>query len=262
MMHSLTGYISQKKKVLNIYFTAGYPKLNDTEIILKALEEGGADLIEIGIPYSDPVADGPVIQRSNAIALENGMNVKLLLSQIKNYNISRTDNQKKAPIILMGYFNPIMQYGVELFCQHAHEAGVAGLIIPDLPLDEFRAYYQKIFFQNQLATIFLITPETTEDRIFEIDQLTTGFIYAVSTFGTTGTKVDLNNQKEYLSRIQKMSLKNKVLVGFGISLSADFEFACQYAHGAIIGSAFIQAISMSGDLEINSKLFINSILLN
>lgn len=261
-MNNLAEYIGKQKDLLNIYFTAGFPELPDTEKILNALESSGAHLIEIGIPFSDPVADGPVIQQSNSIALHNGMNLKLLLQQIKNYHSERKDSSIYKPKILMGYLNSIESYGLEPFCRDAQSAGISGIILPDLPIEEYKSTYQKYFEKYQLASIFLITPETADERILEIDQLTSGFIYAVSTFTTTGAPINLAHQQEYLKRIAALPLKNKILIGFGIRSHQDYKMATTYAQGAIVGSAYIQAIAQSENIFDTTQEFINSILFN
>lgn len=247
---------NKSERVLNVYFTAGYPKLNDTASILEALEKSGADLIEIGIPFSDPIADGPTIQESNGIALENGMTLKLLLEQLKDIR-----SKVSVPIILMGYINPIVQYGIEAFCQKCEEVGVDGLILPDLPMFEYLEIHKPLFEQHGLFNIFLITPQTSEARIREIDDNSKGFIYMVSSASTTGAKTGISNAQEaYFERINGMKLKNPTLIGFGISNKETFDKACKNANGAIIGSAFVKAISDSMDLPKDIENFTNSII--
>ena len=232
------------KNILSVYYTAGFPKLNDTVVIAKALEDAGADLIEIGIPFSDPVADGPVIQESNKIALDNGMTLKLLLEQVDYIR-----KQVKLPIILMGYLNPVLQFGVEKFCKDAAAAGVDGLILPDLPLLEYETEYKAIFGQFGLKNIFLISPTTSEDRIRKIDEASSSFIYAVSASSTTGAKNGFSSEQEdYFTRLQKMKFKNPFLIGFGISTRETFRKASEYSAGAIVGSAFIQLLKQAKDL--------------
>ena len=229
----------KKSNVLSIYYTAGFPDLGDTLKIAEELERAGADMLEIGFPYSDPVADGPVIQASSKQALENGMDLKLLFQQLKDLR-----KTVSIPILLMGYVNPMMQFGVENFCKACAEVGVDGCIIPDLPMVEYEEFYQDIFKKYNLSNTFLVTPQTSEDRIKRIDELTTGFIYLVSSAATTGKKLQLSQTTEdYFSRVAAMNLKNPVVVGFGINNKAAFEKACQYASGAIIGTAFVNAIS-------------------
>ena len=245
----------RKKGILNVYFTAGYPTLNDTLSIAKSLEVAGADMIEIGIPFSDPVADGETIQKSNNSALKNGMSLKLLFDQLEDL---RTNVQ--IPVILMGYVNPVLQYGVKNFCKRCQEVGVDGVILPDLPMELYQKEYRKYFDDNGLKMIYLITPQTSEDRIHLIDQATDGFIYMVSSASTTGGKKDISSkQKNYFNRIRSMNLLNPTLIGFGISDAESFSQACEYANGAIIGSAFINAISNTENLDAVIKSFIQSI---
>lgn len=246
---------SEAKNILSVYYTAGFPALNDTVEIAKSLEKAGADIIEIGIPFSDPVADGPVIQQSNKVALDNGMNVKLLLQQVKEIR-----KQVKLPIILMGYLNPVLQYGVENFCKDAAAAGVDGLILPDLPLHEFETEYKTTFNDYGLTNVFLISPTTSEKRIRQIDEATNSFIYAVSSSSTTGAKNEFTDaQKDYFRYLHQLKLKNPFLIGFGISNASTFAQACDYSSGAIIGSAFIRLLAESKDLSGDIKNFITSI---
>ena len=246
---------AKPKNILSVYYTAGFPKLNDTGEIAKALEDAGADIIEIGIPFSDPVADGPVIQASNKVALDNGMNLKLLLEQV-----SEIRKNVKLPIILMGYINPVLQYGIEKFCKDAAAAGVDGVILPDLPLLEFETEYKTIFDQNGLKNIFLISPTTSEDRIRKIDDASNSFIYAVSASSTTGAKAGFSSEQEdYFKRLQDMKLKNPFLIGFGISNRETFLKAGKYARGGIIGSAFVNTLGKNGNLSENISQFINEI---
>lgn len=246
---------AKKENILSVYFTAGFPKLNDTVEIIQQLEKNGVDLIEIGIPFSDPTADGPTIQKSNEIALKNGMNLNLLFEQLKAIRES-----VKIPLVLMGYFNPVYQFGVELFCQKCAEIGIDGVILPDMPLNEFELHYKEMFTQNNLYNVLLITPQTSEVRVKQIDAASEGFIYMVSSSSTTGSGKKVEDfQLDYFERIQQMSLKNKRLIGFGISDNATFTNACKYASGAIIGSAFIKALSTQGNLEENISRFVKSI---
>lgn len=247
---------SQKQNdILNIYFTAGYPNLESTVDILNALQKYGADMVEIGMPYSDPLADGPVIQQSSSLALQNGMTIQKLFEQLKN---CRDDFH--LPLILMGYLNPVMQFGIEKFCQQAKLAGADGIILPDLPVYEFENEYKKHFEDSDLDFIFLITPETSEERIRKIDELSTGFIYAVSSSSTTGNNKEIGKQEEYFLRLQKMNLKNPVLIGFGIKDKQTFRTACKYSNGAIIGSAYIRALQNSAGIEETTKQFLDNIL--
>lgn len=248
-------FAKKKKNVLSIYFTAGFPKLKDTEIVLKSLQHHGADMIEIGMPYSDPLADGTVIQNSSMKALQNGMTIKTLFEQLNS-----CVGKIHVPLILMGYLNPVLQYGFEKFCVDAKNAGVSGIILPDLPIQEFESEYQKIFKKNNLDFIFLITPETSEARIQKIDSLSNGFIYAVSSSSVTGRDTNLNSREKYFQRIKSMNLKNNVMIGFGIKDHKTYAQACKYASGAIIGTAYIQAIENSDVIDSETKKFLNSIL--
>ncbi len=232
-------FAKKKNNILSVYFTAGYPQLNDTAEIIKTLSDEGIDMIEIGIPFSDPMADGPVIQRSSQRALENGISQKLLFEQLRDIR-----TQTDIPLILMGYLNPAMQFGFENLCKTAREIGIDGLIIPDIPLEEYESDFRPIVEKYNLAFIPLITPETSEERIRHIDDITSGFIYMVSSASTTGVQSSFAGSKEdYFRRIQAMKLKNPTLIGFGISNKETFDTACQYAQGAIIGSAFINALN-------------------
>ncbi len=240
---------------MSVFYTSGFPQLHDTVIIAKALEDAGADIIEIGIPFSDPVADGPVIQASNKVALDNGMNLKLLLEQVREIR-----KQVKMPIILMGYINPVLQYGIGNFCFDAASVGVDGVILPDLPLHEYESEYKTLFEQNGLRNIFLISPTTSEERIRKIDQATDGFIYAVSASSTTGARTGFSAEQEnYFKKLKGMKLGNPLLIGFGISTSETFHKASDYSAGAIIGSAFIKLISASKDLQTDIKDFVSAI---
>lgn len=245
----------KKDHVLNIYCTAGYPQLDSTLPVMQALQENGADLIELGMPYSDPLADGPVIQASSAVALANGMTIKTLFEQLKDMRSSIT-----VPVILMGYMNPVLQYGFEKFCKDAAAAGVDGLILPDLPEYEFQTEYGAIIKKYGLDFIFLVTPETSEERIKRLDALSTGFLYAVSSSSTTGKDKDMSGVSSYLQRLKAMQLNNPVLVGFGIKDKASFEAASQYARGAIIGTAFIKALENKTDVPQAVKQFLNTVL--
>jgi tryptophan synthase alpha chain len=233
---------TKKENILSVYFTAGFPKLNDTVEIIQELEKNGVNLIEIGIPFSDPTADGPTIQRSSETALKNGMSLKLLFEQLKEIRQS-----VKIPLILMGYFNPVMQFGMEQFCEKCNETGIDGVILPDLPLEEFESQYKEYFTKNNLHNILLITPQTPEARIRQIDAASGGFIYMVSSASVTGAGKKVEDfHQDYFERIQQMNLKNPRLIGFGISDRSTFDNACKYASGAIIGSAFVKALQ-SGD---------------
>lgn len=247
----------KKKNILSVYFTAGFPNLNDTTTIINELEKNGVDMIEIGMPFSDPLADGPTIQRSSEIGLGNGMNIKLLFEQLKNFR----NGTSEIPLILMGYLNPVLQYGVDQFCKDASVLGISGVIIPDLPLQEYLDEYKIIFEKYNLKNIFLITPQTSEARIRLIDENSDGFIYMVSSASTTGVKNEIGSEQEqYFKRIKVMDLKNPTLIGFGIHNQQTFSKACEYANGAIIGSAFIKAIENSIDLQTDIDIFVNNIL--
>ena len=249
---------TKKENILSVYFTAGFPNLNDTVKLIQQLEKNGVDLIEIGMPFSDPTADGPTIQHTSEVALKNGMSVKILFEQLKE--IRKSVN---IPLILMGYFNPVLQFGVEEFCKKCHEVGIDGTILPDLPLDEFEQNYREIFAQNNLHNILLITPQTSEKRIRQIDEASSGFIYMVSSSSTTGAGKKVEDfQRDYFERIQQMNLKNPRLIGFGISDHATFTNACKYANGAIIGSAFVTSFSEKLTIEESISSFINRILLS
>lgn len=243
------------KNVLSIYFTAGFPRLDDTGETLAALQKYGADMVEIGMPYSDPLADGPVIQHSSTTAIHNGITIKLLFEQLKGCR-----NNIHIPLILMGYLNPVMQYGVERFCMEAANVGIDGIILPDLPLHEYETEYRVIFQKYNLDFVFLITPETSEERIRRIDEASNGFIYAVSSSSITGKEKNLEAQAGYFQRLVKMNLKNRILIGFGIKDYYTFSAACKHASGAIIGTAFIRAIENSVNIEADTQKFLNSIL--
>lgn len=249
-MSRIKELFEKKKNILSIYYTAGYPGLNDTVKIAEILEQSGADLLEIGFPYSDPVADGPTIQASSKQSLDQGMDLKLLFEQLK-------DLRKKVsiPVLLMGYVNPVLQFGIENFCKACVEVGVDGCIVPDLPMVEYEELYQTIFEKNGLSNIFLVTPQTSTDRIRKIDGLSTGFIYLLSSSATTGQHLQVSeNTESYFSRIAEMKLKNPTMIGFGINSKETFDKACQYANGAIIGSAFVKALDPD-DLSGSVKAF-------
>jgi|SRR6218665_376468 len=255
-MSRITDLFAKKNKnVLNIYCTAGYPHADSTMRIIKSLEQYGADIVELGMPYSDPLADGPVIQESSTIALSRGMTIKKLFEQLKVLR-----QQSKIPVILMGYMNPVMQYGFGKFCADAAAVGVDGLILPDLPEYEFETEYGAIIKKHGLDFIFLVTPETSADRVRKLDSLSTGFLYAVSSSSTTGSDKNMADTSAYLQRLGAMNLKNPVLVGFGIRDRASFEAASRYANGAIIGTAFVKALGGSKDEEQVVKEFLGAVL--
>lgn len=242
----------KKKNLLNIYFTAGFPQIDSLPIILESLEKAGADLVEIGIPYSDPLSDGPTIQQSNSIALKNGISLELIFEQLES-------SSSTIPKIMMGYFNSVLQFGMRKFCEKCAQNGVSGVILPDLPIDIWEQQYKSLFEEFRISAIFLISPETSEERIRMIDEKSTSFIYAVSSAGTTGTKKGILGAEGYLKRIQGLQLKNPVLVGFNIGSREDFEFACRFTNGGIIGSAFIKHIKESRDLTNDIIQFIDFI---
>ena len=252
-MNRINKVLKEKKNILSIYFTAGYPNINDTEEIITKLSECDVDMIEIGLPFSDPLADGPTIQESSTIALNNGMNSIKLFDQLKEIR-KKTD----IPLIIMGYFNPLLQFGVEEFCKKCNTVGIDGLIIPDLPVEIFEKDYKHIFDENNLLNMFLITPQTSNERIRFIDKVSKGFIYMVSSFSITGAVNSFDeNQKKYFKRINSMDLNSKLLIGFGISNNKTFLDAIKNSRGAIIGSAFIKFIKNNG--KENIAEFINSI---
>lgn len=241
-MNRINKKLQEDKKLLSIYFTAGYPKLNDTVAVIQNLEKSGVDFIEIGLPFSDPLADGPTIQESSTAALENGMTSEVLFKQLKD--IRKTVS---IPLIIMGYFNPMMQYGVEAFCEKCAEIGIDGLIIPDLPLQDYNENYKTIFEKHGIINVFLITPQTSNERIHFIDTISKGFIYMVSSAGVTGAKKSFGNtQQTYFDRIAAMKLKAPQIVGFGISNAETFKQATSKTKGAIIGSAFVKHLTEKG----------------
>lgn len=241
-MNRISETLSKEDKLLSIYFTAGFPNINDTVSILKQLEEAGVDMIELGLPFSDPLADGPTIQESSTQALRNGMTTDKLFEQLKDVR-----KHVSIPLIVMGYFNPMMQYGVERFCQKCQEVGIDGLIIPDLPVDVYHENYQELFQQYGLLNMFLITPQTPDERIRYIDKVSEGFIYMVSSAATTGAQNSFGDvQTEYFKRIGAMNLNAKLLVGFGISNAETYQAATAHSKGAIIGSAFIKHLEKNG----------------
>jgi tryptophan synthase alpha chain len=247
-MNRINKTLEQNKKLLSIYFTAGYPKLNDTVSIIQELEKNGVDMIEIGLPFSDPLADGPTIQESSTHAIENGMTTSLLFEQLANIRES-----VKIPLIIMGYFNPMMQFGMEKFCQKCAEVGIDGLIIPDLPLDVYETEYKTLFEKYGLKNIFLITPQTSNERIAQIDAISDSFIYMVSSAAVTGSQSGFGDeQMNYFKRIADLNLKNPQIVGFGIKDNETFNQATKYQNGAIIGSAFIKFLKTNKITTINN----------
>ena len=254
-MSRLQQLFQEKKSgILNIYCTAGFPQLDSTLPVMSALQEYGADIIELGMPFSDPLADGPVIQHSSTVAIANGMTIRKLFEQLQGFR-----NKIHLPVILMGYMNAVLQYGFEKFCTDAAAAGVDGLILPDLPEFEFETMYRPVIELHGLDFIFLVTPETSPERIRKLDSLSSGFLYAVSSSSTTGTDGGQSDITDYLGRLREMQLKNPVLVGFGIRDKSSFDTVCQLADGGIIGSAFIQALENSKDVNASTKNFLSSI---
>ena len=241
-MNRINKVFNKKKNLLSIYFTAGFPDINDTLKIIQELDKSQVDMIEIGLPFSDPLADGPTIQKSSEKALSNGMTTNLLFDQLKDLR-----KISDIPVVIMGYFNPILQYGIEKFCSNCKDVGIDGLIIPDLPADIFKKNYKIIFEKYKLNMMFLITPQTSNERINLIDDLSKGFIYMVSSYSVTGAKDSFDKyQIEYFKRIKKLNLSNPLLIGFGISNKKTFQTACQNSNGAIIGSAYIKYIENHG----------------
>jgi len=251
----------KQRNVLNVYCTAGYPQLNSTVEVMRALQNNGADIIELGMPYSDPLADGPTIQASNGVALHNGMTIEKMFEQLQDFrNTPDEKNAIRIPVLLMGYMNPILQYGFEKFCRQAAELPVDGLILPDLPEHEFETLYGDIIKEYGLDFVFLVTPETSEERVRRLDALSTGFLYAVSSSSITGSDKDFSAVETYLQRLQSMQLNNPILVGFGIKDKQTFQSACKYANGAIIGTAYIKALEHTDDVNEATRQFLGSVL--
>ena len=248
----------KQNKILSVYFTAGFPQLEDTLSVLKALQQSGADMIELGMPYSDPLADGPVIQHSSTIALQNGMTIEKLFQQLQGFRSG--PDKVVVSVLLMGYMNPILQYGFEKFCAAARDVGIDGLIVPDLPDYEYETEYGAIIKKNGLDFIFLVTPETSKDRVKKLDELSHGFLYAVASSSTTGRDKNMVDVKSYLQKLKTLDLKNPVLVGFGIKDKQTFEAACENANGALIGTAFIKALENAGDVKSATKKFVDSVI--
>lgn len=257
MLNRLTKLFENKREnLLTVYFTAGYPKLDDTETIICSLAESGTNIIEIGIPYSDPLADGPVIQESGMAAIDNGMTLQVLFNQLTDI---RTKTQ--VPLILMGYFNQLLQYGVDKFLDDCVKTGIDGLIIPDLPLMEYEQFYKDKLTDRNISISFLITPQTEESRIHKVDALSTGFIYVVSDSSITGMKTGISSQQiSYFERIKSLQLSTPQLIGFGISDRESYLTASKYANGAIIGSAFIKHLKGKNEVDKATEDFINLIL--
>ena len=247
-MNSIQELFQEKdKNLLSIYFTCGYPKLDDTTSVILALEESGVDFIEVGLPYSDPLADGPTIQESSHKALENGINLDVIFEQLKTIK-----GINKTPLVAMGYLNQLLKYGEDKFCEACVACGIDTVILPDLPMVEFENHYQQLFEKYGITNVFLITPHTSEDRIRKIDAYSKAFIYVVASASITGAKGEISNsQIEYFERIKGMNLKSKLVIGFGISDKSTFDTACRYSNGAIVGSAFIKHIGDTGVEKIN-----------
>jgi tryptophan synthase alpha chain len=255
-MNRIDNVFKEKRgNILSVYFTAGFPALDSTVRIAKALENSGADMIEIGMPFSDPMADGPVIQHSNDVALRNGMSLKLLFEQLKNFR-----NEVRIPVLLMGYLNPVIQFGIENFCRKCSEAGIDGVILPDLPPDVYDAEYRDTFQKHNLYNILLISPQSSGERIHEIDAISRGFIYMVSSSAVTGGRRNFSDvQLAYFSRVSELGLRNPQLIGFGISDHETFADACHFSAGGIIGSAFVKMLDQEGESEERIRQFVTSI---
>jgi tryptophan synthase alpha chain len=246
---------NKKENILSIYFTAGYPEVGATLRIAEALEKAGADFLEIGFPYSDPLADGPVLQNSSQVAIENGMTLQVLFEQLKELR-----SRVSIPILLMGYVNPMLQFGVANFCKAAADAGIDGVIVPDLPLYEYEELYKDEFIKNGLSNIFLVTPQTSPERIKKIDDLSNGFIYLLSSSSTTGRALDVSDAiGDYYKKVKAMNLKNPLIIGFGISDATSFKRASLYANGAIVGSAFVKTLDNKEDYLSHIPEFIRKI---
>tara|TARA_S200000501_G_scaffold374079_1_gene422803 strand:- start:177 stop:941 length:765 start_codon:yes stop_codon:yes gene_type:complete len=241
-MNRIKKKLKQSEDILSIYFTVGFPCLNDTVQIIKELDTSKVDMIELGLPFSDPLADGQTIQNSSKIALANGMSTQLLFEQLIDIR-----NHTDIPLIIMGYFNPIFQYGIDLFCKKCKEVGIDGLIIPDLPPEIYISDYKKFFQQNDIINIFLITPQTSEDRINYIDSISDGFIYMVSSSSITGGENSFTKENiDYFNRIKNLKLKSPKIIGFGISNRETFLIVNKHSSGCIIGSAFIKHLEKNG----------------
>lgn len=254
-MNRLNTLFNKKQNLLSVYFTAGFPQLNDTMSILQALQDAGTDFVEIGMPFSDPLADGPVIQASSAKALQNGMSLNVLFEQLKD--VRKTIS---IPLVLMGYINPMLKFGVEKFISKCEETGIDGLIIPDLPFELYNEQYRTLFEKSNISNIFLITPQTPEERVKMLDQNSSSFLYMVSSAAVTGATTGLSQfQIDYFKRINSLNLKTPRIVGFGISNNDSYRQVCQHAHGAIVGSAFIKTLEKSCNLKEDINSFIGSI---
>jgi tryptophan synthase alpha chain len=253
-MSRINNILKENKQLLSVFFTAGFPKLNDTETIVKSLESNGVDFLEVGLPYSDPLADGPTIQHSSSIALKNGINLDIIFNQLEALK-----DTIKIPLVLMGYLNQVIKYGEVKFCKRCKECGIETVIIPDLPMIEYESHYQQLFANYGITNVFLITPQTSEERILKIDKITNAFIYVVASSSITGAKGEISSKQiAYFERIKKMNLKSTLIAGFGISNKTTFNTACKYVNGAIIGSAFINFLQENGTETISK--FVEKIL--
>jgi tryptophan synthase alpha chain len=248
-----TLFKNKPRGILSVYCTAGFPHQDSTLPVMQALQDGGVDMIELGMPYSDPLADGPVIQASGMIAIDNGMTLTLLFEQLRGFRESI-----RVPVLLMGYLNPVLQYGFERFCADAASVGVDGIILPDLPMHEFATTYSSILKRQNLHFIFLVTPETPDARVRQLDALSTGFLYAVSSSSTTGRNKDMSTQQDYFARLGGLGLRNPVIVGFGIRDATTFQAACEHTNGAIIGTAYIKALQ-GGAIDASTNAFLKTI---
>ena len=254
-MNKIDQLFQRKKEILNIYLTAGFPETDDTVPVVLELEKAGVDMVEIGLPFSDPLADGPVIQHSSTVAIKNGITLRKIFAQVREIR-----KQSPIPILLMGYLNQMMAFGEEAFLQETARSGADGLIIPDLPVDFYNEHYRTQMESLGLKMVFLISPQTGEERIRKLDAAGSGFLYVVSSSSITGNKLNVEQaQRNYFQRIKNMSLKNPTLIGFGIHNRHTFETACRYASGAIIGSAFIRVLEQPGDRTQNIRHFIKNI---
>ncbi len=255
-MNRITDLFAQKtERLLNLYFTAGFPALTDTRTVLQGLQEAGVDIVEIGMPYSDPVADGETIQQSNQTALKNGMSLRVLFEQLAGFREEIT-----VPVLLMGYINPVLQFGVENFCRMCREVGIDGVILPDLPMDLFVAEYKSVFDEYGILNIFLITPQTSDNRIQLIDEVSDGFIYMVSSASITGSVSGISDgMRAYFERIAAMNLRNPRLVGFGINNRESFDAVSEFANGAIVGSAFVRHLHENGPDAAGIQTFVETV---
>lgn len=254
-MSKLIALLEKKQERLcSVFFSSGFPKLNDSTKIIKSLDANGIDFIEVGLPYSDPLADGSTIQYSSSVALENGINLDIIFDQLLSVK-----DEVNAPLVLMGYLNQVLKYGEHEFCQKCKDCGVETVILPDLPMIEYENHYKALFANYGISNVFLITPQTSDERIRKIDEMTDAFIYVVASSSITGAKGEISEgQIEYFNRINAMKLKNTLIVGFGISNKSTFDTACEYMNGAIIGSAFINHLDEKGVDTIDE--FVNGIL--